>query len=401
MRYLCHMTTESRPLSFDDTAIAFSYKSDSELRKANLLFGMMNNNALVKFGTSLTPLAFKWHLPINGIVRGTIYSQFCGGETVRECKAAIDKLAKFNVKTILDYGVEGYETEENFEVNLQEMLHAIAFAKEDGNIPFASIKVTGYARFALLEKIERGEMLNDQEKEEWQKAKLRVREACASAKANGISLMIDAEESWIQKTVDDMTNELMSAFNKEKAVVQNTYQLYRHDRLAYLKESVAMAESGNYILGAKLVRGAYMEKERRRAIQMNYESPIQPDKKSTDDAFNDAIRFCLDNIERVCLCVASHNENSNGLATDLAKQKNIPANHPHLHFSQLYGMSDNLTFNLAAAGYNASKYLPYGPVKDVVPYLMRRAKENTSVSGQTGRELSLLRKEMRRRKSIS
>jgi len=395
------MSTESHPLSFDDTAIAFSYKSDSELSKANWLFGMMNNNALVKIGTSLTPLAIKWHLPINGIVRNTIYSQFCGGEVLAECKPVVDRLAEFHVNTILDYGVEGYETEENFQANLQEMLNAIAFAKEDGNIPFASIKVTGYARFALLEKIDRGELLNDQEKEEWQKAKLRIREACASAKANGISLMIDAEESWIQKTVDDMTNEMMSDFNKEKAVVQNTYQLYRRDRLEYLRESIEMAKRGNYLLGAKLVRGAYMEKERRRAIQMNYDSPIYPDKKSTDDAFNDAIKLCIENIDRVCLCVASHNENSNGLAADLAKQKNIPANHPHLHFSQLYGMSDNLTFNLAAAGYNASKYLPYGPVKDVVPYLMRRAKENTSVSGQTGRELGLLRKEMKRRKTIS
>jgi proline dehydrogenase len=393
------MPVEPRPLSFDDTAIAFSYKSDSELRKARFLFSMMNNNSLVKIGTSLTPLAFKWHLPINGIVRSTIYSQFCGGEILEECGAAIDKLAKFQVKTILDYGVEGHETEENFEANLQEMLRAIAFAKINGNIPFASMKVTGYARFALLEKINYGELLSETENEEWQKAKLRIREACASAKANGIALMIDAEESWIQNTIDDVTNEMMSAFNKEKAAVLNTFQLYRHDRLAYLKKSFSLAQSGNYLLGAKLVRGAYMEKERKRAVELNYASPIQPNKKSTDNDYNNAVKFCSDNIERICFCVASHNENSNRHAADLVRQKNIPANHPHLHFSQLYGMSDNLTFNLAAAGYNASKYLPYGPVKDVVPYLMRRAKENTSVAGQTGRELSLLRKEMKRRKN--
>jgi proline dehydrogenase len=390
---------ESQPLSFDDTAIAFSYKSNSELRKAKFLFTMMNNNSLVKFGTSVTPVLFKWHLPINGIVKNTIFSQFCGGETLEECKTAIDKLAKFRVKTILDYGVEGHETEENFEKNLQEILRAISFAKKNRNIPFASMKITGYARFALLEKLDRNEVLTESENAEWQKAKSRVRDACASAKENGIALMIDAEESWIQNTIDDVTNEMMSEFNREKAVVLNTFQFYRHDRLAYLKKSFSLAQNGNYILGAKLVRGAYMEKERRRAIELNYQSPIQENKKNTDEDYNAGVKFCFENIERICFCVASHNENSNRIAADLAMKKNIPAGHPHLHFSQLYGMSDNLTFNLAAAGYNVSKYLPYGPVKDVVPYLMRRAKENTSVAGQTGRELSLLKKEMKRRKN--
>ena len=386
------------PLSFDNTEIAFANKSNSELRKSAWLFSLMNNPSLVSIGSSLTPLAFKWGLPIKSLVKNTIYNQFCGGETLAECTLAINKLSKYNVQTILDYGVEGKETEEAFDENLQEMLKAIAFAKTSGHVPFASIKVTGYAHFALLEKLHSKTALTETEKTEWANAKTRMHTACKAASDAGISLMIDAEETWIQYPIDDLADELMKAYNTKRAVVLNTFQFYRTDRLAFLKASFDKAIANNYILGAKLVRGAYMEKERARATELNYQSPIQPNKESSDKDYNSAVEFCINNIERINCCIGSHNEYSNKLGADLAEKKNIPHNHPHLHFSQLLGMSDNLTFNLAAAGYNASKYVPYGPVKDVIPYLMRRAKENTSIGGQTSRELALIRTEVERRK---
>jgi proline dehydrogenase len=385
------------PLSFDNTEIAFANKTSAELKKSAWLFSLMNNPVLVSIGTSLTPLAFKWKLPVKSIIKNTIYSQFCGGETLAECTPVIEKLAKYNVQTILDYGVEGKETEEDFDNNLKEMLNAISFANNNGHIPFASIKVTGYAHFALLEKLNSKTALSVSEKTEWANAKARMHKACKAALDAGISLMIDAEETWIQDPIDDLADELMLSYNTKRAVVINTFQFYRTDMLAFLKSSYEKAKAGKYILGAKLVRGAYMEKERVRALELNYPSPIQPDKAACDKDYNSAVEFCLQNIQGINCCIGSHNEYSNKYGAELAEKLNVPHNHPHLHFSQLLGMSDNLTFNLAAAGYNASKYVPYGPVSDVVPYLMRRAKENTSIAGQTSRELTLIRTEVKRR----
>ena len=399
--YICHpplMETLKKNLSFDNTEIAFAYKSDKELRKSNFLFKLINNNTLVNIGTRLTPLVFKMHLPIKAIVKSTIYDHFCGGENLNESLQVIAKLSKFNVGTILDYGVEGKESDEDFDHATDEFVTAIKFSGANKNIPFLSLKVTGIARFALLEKLTTTVTLTEPETVEWNRVKGRMHRICKCAHDNGKSMMIDAEETWIQKPVDDLVEEMSRFYNKERAVVYNTIQHYRHDRLAFLKSSLEKAKRENYLLAVKLVRGAYMEKERARAAKMNYPSPINADKTATDTDYNTGVTFCLQNINSISVCVASHNEKSNMLAAKFLIENGMPHNHAHVHFSQLLGMSDHITFNLAHDGFNVTKYVPYGPVKDVVPYLMRRAQENTSVSGQMGRELSLLKKEMARRK---
>ena len=397
-------------ISFDNSELAFAYKTDKELRKAKFLFSSMGVGWLVKIGTRITPLAIKAHLPINGILRNTIFKQFVGGETLQETARVADKLAQFNVHVILDYGVEGKEGEENFDHAANEFIKVIQYAATQRNIPFMSIKLTGFARFSLLEKLDAGadktsgvegrintSVFTDDEKAEWQRVVNRLIKICEAAQRNNVGVLVDAEETWIQDPVDALTMQMMQKYNTTKVVVYNTIQLYRHDRLQFLKESFDAAQRGNFVLGAKLVRGAYMEKERRRASALNYPSPIQPDKKSSDKDYNAAVEFCIQNLDRIFLIVASHNEYSNLYATQLLQQNNLPLNHNHVHFSQLYGMSDNITFNLAKAGCSVSKYLPFGPLKDVVPYLMRRAQENSSVSGQTGRELDLIKKEIKRR----
>ena len=385
-------------LSFDNTENAFAYKTDKELRKSNFLFKLINNNVLVNIGTRLTPIAFNLRLPIKSIVKTTIYDHFCGGETLNESLQVIEKLSKFNVGTILDYGVEGKQSDADFDHATDEFVTAINFSGPEKNIPFLSLKVTGIARFYLLEKITENEKLSESETIEWNRVKGRMHRICKCAHDNGKSMMIDAEESWIQKPVDDLLEEMSQFYNKERAVVYNTIQHYCHDRLAYLKSSLEKAKRDNYLLAVKLVRGAYMEKERARALKMNYQSPINSDKTATDNDYNSGVEFCLQNINSISVCVASHNEKSNMLAAKYLIDNNMPHNHSHVHFSQLLGMSDHITFNLAKDGFNVTKYVPYGPVKDVVPYLMRRAQENTSVSGQMGRELSLLKKELARRK---
>ena len=397
-------------ISFDNTELAFAYKTDKELSKAKFLFSSMGISWLVKLGTRLTPWAIKAHLPINGIIRNTIFKQFVGGETLPQTEKVSDKLSQFNVQVILDYGVEGKEGEENFDKSANEFIKVIQYAATQPNIPFISIKVTGFARFTLLEKLDAAadsrsgiegliniNILNDSEKQEWQRVINRLIKICEAAQRNNVGVLVDAEESWIQDPVDALTMQMMERFNKNKVVVYNTIQLYRHDRLQFLKNSLDQAQKQDFILGAKLVRGAYMEKERRRATAMNYSSPIQHDKKSTDKDYNAAIDFCIQHMDKIFLIIASHNEESNLYATQLLQQNNIPINNTHVHFSQLLGMSDNITFNLAKAGCSVSKYLPFGPLKEVVPYLMRRAQENSSVSGQTGRELQLIEKELKRR----
>ncbi len=401
-------------ISFDNTEFAFEYKSDRQLRKARFLFLLMGKPWLVKIGTRLTPWSIRTGLPVKGIIRNTIFSQFVGGETLEETAVVGKKLGEYNVQVILDYGVEGGDDgEEGFNLATDEFIRVINYAATQPNIPFMSIKVTGFARFALLEKLDammhaaKGtlmkrflktvEDLPAEEKEEWHRVRHRMMRIGETAAAKGIGVLVDAEETWVQDPVDALTILMMDTFNKNKCVVYNTIQHYRHDRLQFLKDSHAAAVERNFILGAKLVRGAYMEKERKRAADKNYSSPIQPDKESSDRDYNGGVKLCIDNIDQIALIVASHNEYSNLYATQLLQQKNLPLNHPHVHFSQLYGMSDNITFNLAHAGCSVSKYLPFGPIKDVIPYLMRRAQENTSVKGQTGRELGLINKELKRR----
>jgi proline dehydrogenase len=353
---------------------------------------------------------------VKGIIRSTIFKQFVGGETLEQTAEVAKTLAEYNVQVILDYGVEGKEGEENFEHACEEFIKVINYAATQPNIPFMSVKVTGFARFGLLEKLDvmmsKGEgtlmkrymkameELPADEKQEWERLQQRMMRICETAASKNVVAMVDAEETWIQDPVDALTILMMDTFNKERAVVYNTTQHYRTDRLPFLKDCYEAAKKRKFILGAKLVRGAYMEKERKRAADLGYSSPIQPDKESSDKDFNDGIKFCIDHIDCIALIVASHNEYSNLYATQLLQEKGLPLNHPHVHWSQLYGMSDNITFNLAHAGCSVSKYLPFGPIKDVISYLMRRAQENTSVKGQTGRELRLIKKELRRRNSV-
>jgi proline dehydrogenase len=384
-------------LSFENTAIAFESKSDRALKKADFLFSSMGKPWLVKLGGALTPLAFKLHLPVKGLIKNTIFSQFCGGESLEEAARTAEGLGKYHVGVALDYGVEAMEGEDNYDKALPEFIRAIQYAAGKPSIPFIAIKVTGFARFSLLEKLHEGSPLSPQEVEEYSRVKGRILAIAEAAAKHKIGLLIDAEESWIQQPVDDLADDLMARFNKENVVIYNTFQLYRHDRLLYLQKSFDKAQQGGYLLGAKLVRGAYMEKERKRALEMGYPSPIQADKESTDRDYDAAVRFCMERLDRLGVFIGTHNEDSSMLAASLLDQQKLPHQHPHVNFSQLLGMSDNITFNLAHAGYHVSKYLPYGPVKDVMPYLLRRAQENTSISGQVGRELGLIRRELKRR----
>jgi len=401
-------------ISFDNTEFAFEYKTDQQLKKAKFLFSLMGKPWLVKTGISLAPWSLKVGLPVKGLIRSTIFQQFVGGETLDETATVAKKLSEYHVQVILDYGVEGKEGEENFDHACDEFIKVITYAATQPNIPFMSVKVTGLARFGLLEKLDSMMSHNEgtlmrrylkaiddlpaQEKEEWHRVRHRLMRICETAAQKNIGVLIDAEETWIQDPVDALTMLMMDTLNRNKVVIYNTLQHYRHDRLQFLKDCYAAAEERKFILGAKLVRGAYMEKERQRAADKGYPSPIQPDKESSDRDYNDAVKFCIDHIDRIALIVASHNEHSNFFAVQLLQQKGLPLNHPHVHWSQLFGMSDNITFNLAHAGCSVSKYLPFGPIKDVIPYLMRRAQENTSVKGQTGRELGLINKELMRRK---
>lgn len=391
-------------ISFDNTKIAFAYKTDKDLKTAKLLFETMTHNWLVNLGVRVTPVLMKSGLPIDGIIRKTIFRQFVGGETLEETKSVCNMLSNFNVQVILDYGVEGKEGEENFERAADTFVKVVNHAATQANVPFISIKLTGLARFDLLASLNESPRLrsgvhdNEAELEEFDKVRKRLDRICAVAAEKGVGVTIDAEETWIQDPIDRLTTELMQKYNKERPIVYNTVQLYRHDRLDFLKMSQRLATENGFHLGMKLVRGAYMERERLRAQQMGYKDPIQVDKAATDRDFDAAIQFCIDNIHNTAAIVATHNEESNSHTIELMQQKGLPLNHPHMHFSQLLGMSDHITFNLAKAGASVSKYVPFGPIKDVIPYLMRRAQENTSVGGASGREFTLLKKEVIRRK---
>ncbi|MFY8029428.1 MAG: proline dehydrogenase family protein [Bacteroidia bacterium] len=385
-------------ISFDNTEIAFASKSDADLNRSYLLFTMVSRTSWVKIGKRFTNIAFSLRLPISGLIKATIFKQFCGGENIDDCANAIKALGDYKIGTILDYSVEGKEAEEEFDKTAGETLDTIKRAAGDSNIPFCVFKVTGLARFALLEKVSAQAQLNTQEEKEWQKVKDRVLRICAQAAATGVPIFIDAEESWIQGAIDALADEMMSQFNKQKAIVYNTVQLYRKDRLEFIKKSHSLAQKNTYLLGLKLVRGAYMEKERERATTMNYQNPIQNSKEDSDRDYNAALDYCLEHINEIAICAGTHNEKSSLHLVELMKKFKVPANDNRVYFSQLLGMSDHISYNLAQAGYNVAKYVPYGPVKDVLPYLIRRAEENTSVKGQTGRELSLIIKEKQRRK---
>jgi len=385
---------------FDNTEIAFKYRSNSELKRARFLFSSMGSPILTKIGMGFTKFAMGVGLPIKGLIKSTIFKQFCGGETMEEAAATANVLNKYGIGIILDYGVEGKESEADFDKAVPEFIKAITYAASQQNIPFISIKITGFARFSLLEKVHAGTTLTPAEQAEWNRVYARIDEICKSAYDNNVMVLVDAEESWIQKPVDDLADGMMEKYNKEKAIVYNTFQMYRHDRLEFLKASYQPAIDKGYILGAKLVRGAYMEKERKRAAEIGYKDPIQPDKAATDVDYNAALIFCLERLDTIAVFIGTHNEESCLLAAAYIHEHGIAPNTRQVYFSQLYGMSDNISFNLAHEGYHVAKYLPYGPVKDVIPYLMRRAQENTSVAGQTGRELSLIDKEMKRRKLL-
>lgn len=387
-------------ISFENTEIAFKSKSNKDLKRAYWLFKVVGNRSFVKFGKWATNLALNLRLPIKGMIKKTIFKQFCGGESIAESIHASNQLAKHNVKTILDYSIEGKTSDEDFDATVQEIKATIIEGKNNPNIPFAVFKMTGICLFDVLEKANDGvDQLTGEDKNRYDQLIERVDILCKAGFENNVPVFIDAEESWIQDTIDRITTEMMLRYNKERAIIYNTLQLYRHDRLAYYADCIQHARENNYYLGVKLVRGAYMEKERDRAEDKGYPSPIQPDKSASDKDFDAALKLAVDNIDVTAICAGSHNEKSALLLTELMQQKNITQDDKRIFFAQLLGMSDHISFNLADAGYNVAKYVPYGPVREVMPYLLRRADENTSVAGQTSRELSLIIKERKRRKS--
>ncbi len=381
-----------------DTRIAFAAKSDAELWKAQQLFRIIGNTTITAMGSGLTKVALALHLPITGLVKATIFEQFCGGETIEESLSTATRLAKSGIGTILDHSVEGQEDEGTLDHTLHEILRTITVAKQRKDIPFCVFKPTGIARFVMLEKASAG-AIAEEDNAEWARVEARMERICASAHAADVPVLVDAEESWIQSAIDAMAERMMDRFNHDHAIVYNTVQLYRHDRLPYLKAAHQRAVQGGYQFGVKLVRGAYMEKERARAVEQGYPDPIQPDKATSDRDYDAAIRFCVDHLANMAVVAGTHNEESSLLLAGLMNERGIAHDDPRICFSQLLGMSDNISFNLAAAGYRVAKYVPYGPVREVLPYLIRRANENTSARGQTGRELGLILAEMKRRKA--
>jgi proline dehydrogenase len=390
--------TERPSVHFDDTQVAFSYKSNWELRKANFIFTVVNHPSVSNVATALAAKAMNWGLPVKGLIRSTVFRHFCGGETVEESEKTIDLLSKFHVGTILDYSVEGAHTEAGFEATTEEILHTFEEAKKNKAVPFCVFKTTGIASAELLTKIQNKQSLTAAETEAWLRVQERVDRICAKAFAYQVPLLIDAEETWLQDPIDGMVRQMMKKYNQGRAIVFTTIQMYRADALTKLRDDFHHAAMENYFYGIKMVRGAYMEKERERAAEIGYPSPIHPTKEATDDCFNKGLAFCVDNKQRITVMCGSHNEYSNQFLTVLMEKHSMKPSDTRVWFAQLLGMSDNISFNLAKAGFNVAKYVPYGPVESVMPYLIRRAKENTSVEGQSSRELTLIRKELRRRK---
>lgn len=388
-------------ISFNNTEIAFKHKTNRDLKRAKFLFSVIASPTMVKVGKGVTNFSLSAGLPIKGIIKATIFKQFCGGETIDECTETVGQMWKNKVGTILDYSVEGKTSDEDFEATTKEIIATIAKGKTTEAIPFAVFKVTGITRFGLLEAANGGvEQLDAALTKEYEATVERIDRICKAGFDAGIPVFIDAEETWIQDTIDRITHEMMLKYNKEKAIVYNTVQMYRHDRLAFLKDAVAWAKTNGVQYGVKLVRGAYMEKERERAQEKGYPSPIQPDKDACDTDYNAALDFLTDEFDHMALVAGSHNEYSSAYLADLMDKKGLPKENKRIFFAQLLGMSDHISYNLAHLGYNVAKYVPYGPIKEVMPYLLRRADENTSVKGQTGRELSLILQERNRRKGL-
>ena len=384
---------------FNDTKIAFAEKSTAQLEKAKWMFTAIKYPSLTNVGINVLNFTIKNNFPlVTDLVKTTLFEQFCGGETREQSMKVVDKMFTHHVGSIFDYAIEGKEEEAAFDITCEEIKENIKFAIGNPAIPFVVFKPTGFGRLDLYADVSAGKELTSSEKEEWQRVRNRYEEVCKMAYDNKVILMIDAEESWMQDAVDHLVNEMMEKYNKEKAYIWNTIQMYRTGRLEYMAQDLERAKSKNYFLGYKFVRGAYMEKERERAAEKNYPDPIQPTKEATDNNYNAAVDFVLENLDRVAAFFGTHNEKSTELAIDKMKTLGLAHDDERLHFGQLYGMSDNITYWLGENKYNACKYLPYGPVKDVVPYLTRRAQENTSVAGQTGRELSLIQKELERRR---
>ncbi|WP_418638749.1 proline dehydrogenase family protein [Winogradskyella sp.] len=383
---------------FENTETAFELKSDSELERAYFLFKMISSEPLVRIGTAATNFALKAHLPVEKLIRATVFDHFCGGVNEDDCLPVIDKLYTKGVSSVLDYSVEGKSVENQFDNALAKILKIINFCDEREAMPIVVFKPTGFGRFLLYQKKTEGVVLTSEEEAEWGRIVGRFDAVCKLAKEKDVEVLIDGEESWMQDAADDLVEEMMRRYNKDVAVVYNTLQLYRWDRLDYLKQLHERAKAGGFKIGMKIVRGAYMEKERERAFDKGYDSPICENKKATDDNFDETLNYILQNLKDISVFIGTHNELSCYLAMDLMKTHNISKEDNRIWFGQLFGMSDHISFNLAAQGYNVAKYIPFGPVKDVMPYLIRRAEENTSVSGQTSRELSLLKTERKRRK---
>lgn len=388
-------------VSFEDTGTAYAFKTNAELKNANFIFSMINNPTLCAIATTLVKWCFKFRVPIDWIIKRTVFSHFCGGSNIAASQRVVDRLGTSGVETILDYSVEGEDTEQVFDQTMNEILLTIENAACTRHIAFAVFKVTGIASAQLLERVQNGAQLSLDENTAVTRYETRIDTICRKAYTNKIRLLIDAEETWIQGAIDAIVTKMMSRYNKEQSIVFTTYQLYRTDALDNMKSASHTAKENGYHFGVKLVRGAYMEKERERAQERGYTSPIHRDQQSCNTAFNTAVAYCIDNIRHISLMCGSHNEYSNRLLTALMSEKGLKRNDPRIWFSQLYGMSDHISFNLAKAGYNVAKYVPYGPVRSVMPYLLRRASENTSVAGQSSRELTMVRTELKRRNTSS
>jgi proline dehydrogenase len=385
-------------INFDDTNPVFAHKSNWELRKSYYLFSILQHSLLVKIGSLLLKILFFLRIPIKKIIKMTIFNQFCGGENIQDCSKKINELYEFGIGTILDYSVEGKENESDFEKTKEEIIQTILFSSKNSKIPFTVFKITGLGKSSLIEKASLDfQSLEDKELVELNLVAMRVDEICKVASEKKVPVFVDAEDSWYQDYIDKVVESMIFKYNNESSIVYNTIQLYRHDRLQYMKDLISRCNSNGKKLGLKLVRGAYMEKEREQAVKKNYPDPIQKDKQATDNDFTKAVEFCVENIKTVSLCAGTHNEKSVLHLTSLMKKKAFKNNDSRIWFAQLLGMSDHISFNLSKEGYNVAKYVPYGPIKEVIPYLVRRAEENTSVSGQTGRELSLIKIEVERR----
>lgn len=386
-------------LNINDLSVAFSSKSDFDLKRANLLFRILSNPVINKVGATLTQKALDYKLPIEPLILSTIYQQFVGGTSPEKCVSSIEQLNKYNIQTVLDYSVESKKTNEGFDSTVDEISHLIDFSKNHSGLTFTVVKMTGIADFELLVKLSQELGLNSSEQKEWDQCINRLDILCKKAIDNNLNFFIDAEESWIQAAIDQQATNMMQKYNKGQARVFTTFQMYRNDRITYLKECIEHAKQNNYIFGVKLVRGAYLEQENERAKKLKYPSPMNASKDLTDQCYDNAVEICLQNLNIVSFCLASHNESSTLKLAQHMKEKNLPCDHPHISFAQLYGMSDHISYNLAKENYTTLKYIPYGPVSDVIPYLMRRAEENVSMTGQMGRELQYLQEEIKRRKT--